>query len=144
MGGVGSAGVARQVSAVHTTAAFISSPWFCGSGYEDMRCPTVLWNIAACWSWRFVPLQAFGQAERWGRAKSAPKTIQKRIIYRERAAAMLPGWWGCTQGGNSGAGMSPALGDIGLRKILPTGIRIVGMDFTIPGKTCLCYTPYLI
>lgn len=35
----GSAGAARQVSAVHTTAAFISSPWVCGSGYEDMRCP---------------------------------------------------------------------------------------------------------
>lgn len=34
--------------------------------------------------------------------------------------------------GTSGAGMSLALGDIGLKKILPTAIRRVGMDLPIP------------
>lgn len=142
----GSAGAARHVFAVHTTAAFIR---FFLSDFVavDMRTwgvLTVPGNVAPGWSWRLVPSQTFGQAGRWGRAKSSPKTIQKKIIYRKRAAAMLPGWWDAQ--GLQGAilVMSPALGDTGLRKILPTGIRIVGMDLTIPGKSCLCYSPYLI
>lgn len=49
---------------------------------------------------------------------------------------MLPGVWMHTKAawGNSGGDMSPALGDIGLRKILPTAVKTLGMDLTIPGK----------
>jgi len=39
-----------------------------------------------------------------------------------------------------GAGMSSALQEIRLRKILPTGIRLVGTDLTIPKETAASAT----